>query len=214
MKRYSTIILSGFLLLAACLPADAASRALRDFLAKVSQSCVSFEYSYVHRVKGTNVKGAGSVELQGNAFRMKGDGMEVWCDGRTRWVLDRETKEAVIEAVDPSGEDYAANPALLISAVDKAFQEISAGTSKFGDKVVDVSILSPRSKAEVPSDVVLLKLYFKPGSGEFIGAEVKLSDGSVTDFTIRKLAYSDKKEASFRFDEKTLDSSYVITDLR
>ena len=65
-------------------------------------------------------------------------------------------------------------------------------------------------------DISQLKLFFKTGTAELIGAEVKLNDGSVSEFVIKNLSYSDKteKKESFRFDEKTLDNSYVITDLR
>ena len=49
-----------------------------------------------------------------------------------------------------------------------------------------------------------------------VGAEVTLNDGSVSDFTITNLRFEEtgKSKESFRFDEKTLDSSYVVTDLR
>ena len=65
-------------------------------------------------------------------------------------------------------------------------------------------------------DIAELKLFFKPGTTELTGAEVKLNDGSVSEFVITGLAFSPKEESkeSFRFDEKTLDDSYVITDLR
>ena len=57
-------------------------------------------------------------------------------------------------------------------------------------------------------------MFFKSGTSELLGAELKLNDGSVSTFTLRNLIFSDQKEAPFRFDEKTLDDSYIITDLR
>ncbi|HAY18945.1 MAG TPA: hypothetical protein DCY24_07135, partial [Rikenellaceae bacterium] len=61
-----------------------------------------------------------------------------------------------------------------------------------------------------------LKLFFKSGTTNLIGAEVTLNDGSVSDFAITNMRFEDagKSKESFRFNEKTLDSSYVITDLR
>ena len=40
--------------------------------------------------------------------------------------------------------------------------------------------------------------------------------GSVSEFTITNIKFegAGKSKESFRFDEKTLDSSYVVTDLR
>lgn len=65
-------------------------------------------------------------------------------------------------------------------------------------------------------DIAGLKLFFKSGTATLVGAEVTLNDGSVSDFTITNLKFEEagKSKESFRFDEKTLDSSYVVTDLR
>ena len=65
-------------------------------------------------------------------------------------------------------------------------------------------------------DIARLKLFFKSGTTELVGAEVKLNDGSVSEFIIKDFTFSDRMETqeSFRFDEKTLDDSYVVTDLR
>jgi hypothetical protein len=160
--------------------------------------------------------GEGNVKIQGNPFMLEGNGLEVWCDGSTRWTVDRMSEEALVEYVDDSADSYATNPALMISAVDSAFTEVSSGASKFQGKVADESVLSPKVKGKYSMDISRLKLFFKTGTAELIGAEVKLNDGSVSEFVIKNLSYSDKteKKESFRFDEKTLDNSYVITDLR
>ena len=150
------------------------------------------------------------------AGTLRASGLEVWCDGSTRWTVDRMSEEALVEYVDDSADSYATNPALMISAVDSAFTEVSSGASKFQGKVADESVLSPKVKGKYSMDISQLKLFFKTGTAELIGAEVKLNDGSVSEFVIKNLSYSDKteKKESFRFDEKTLDNSYVITDLR
>ena len=134
MKTFSRIGLLGITLLTLCFTAEAKSDALTEFITRVSQSCVSFDYSYTLKKDRTNLNGSGSVKVQGDSFLLKGDGLEVWCDGKTRWVIDRVAEEAVIEPVDLSETDFAANPALLLTVVDKAFDEVSDATSKFGDK--------------------------------------------------------------------------------
>jgi hypothetical protein len=214
MKTFSRIGLLGITLLTLCFTAEAKSDALTEFITRVSQSCVSFDYSYTLKKDRTNLNGSGSVKVQGDSFLLKGDGLEVWCDGKTRWVIDRVAEEAVIEPVDLSETDFAANPALLLTVVDKAFDEVSDATSKFGDKVADVSILSPREEVLGHTEITQFKMFFKSGTSELLGAELKLNDGSVSTFTLRNLIFSDQKEAPFRFDEKTLDDSYIITDLR
>ncbi len=214
--RKTIIILAA--LLAASVCTDAKSKILERFIDKVSSSLVSFDYSFSLQSSKSKAKmtGEGNVKIQGNSFMLEGNGLEVWCDGSTRWTVDRMSEEALVEYVDDSADSYATNPALMISAVDSAFTEVSSGASKFQGKMADESVLSPKVKGKYSMDISQLKLFFKTGTAELIGAEVKLNDGSVSEFVIKNLSYSDKteKKESFRFDEKTLDNSYVITDLR
>lgn len=212
-----TIIIAAALL-AICMPSGAKSKTLEAFISKVSSSLVSFEYSFSLRSAKSKAKmtGEGTVKVQENAFLMDGNGLEVWCDGSIRWTVDRMAEEALVENVDDSAESYATNPALMITSVDSAFEELSFGASKFQDKVVDASVLSPLHKGRYSMDIAQLKLFFKSGTTDLVGAEVKLNDGSVSEFTIKDLTFSERLDTkeSFRFDEKTLDDSYVVTDLR
>ncbi len=194
----------------------AKSKTLDDFVGKVSTSLVSFDYSFTMPTKKAKMTGEGSVKVQGPCFFVDGNGLEIWCDGTTRWTIDRLAEEALVEQVDDSFDSYATNPALMISSIDDAFSEVSFGSSKFGGKVVDASVLSPVHKGKGSMDIAALKLYFKSGTLTLVGAEVTLNDGSVSEFTIKNLKFEEavKSKESFRFNEKTLDSSYVVTDLR
>lgn len=194
----------------------AKSKTLDTFVAKVSASLVSFDYSFTMPAKKAKMTGNGSVKVQGNSFIVDGNGLEICCDGKTRWTIDRISEEALVESVDDSYDSYATNPALMIASIDNAFNEVSFGSSKFGGKVVDASILSPVSKGKGSMDIAGLKLFFRSGTTTLVGAEVTLNDGSVSNFTITNLKFEEavKSKESFRFNEKTLDSSYVITDLR
>lgn len=217
MKK-TTIILAAAALALFSIPSGAKSKTLGSFIDKVSSSLVTFDYSFTMQTTKSKTKmtGSGNVKVQGNAFFMEGNGMEVWCDGSTRWTIDRFAEEALVESVSESYDSYATNPALMITAVDDAFNEVSFGTSKFQGKAVDAFVLSPVHKGKYSMDIAELKLFFKSGTSDLVGAEVKLNDGSVSEFSITGMTFSaqaEKKE-SFRFDEKTLDDSYVITDLR
>lgn len=194
----------------------AKSGTLDAFVSKVSASLVSFDYSFTMPTKKAKMTGNGRVEVQGISFFVDGNGLEIWCDGNTRWTIDRVSEEALVEAVDDSFDSYATNPALMIASIDNAFQESSFGSSRFGGKAVDASVLSPVRKGRGSMDIAGLKLFFKSGTATLVGAEVTLNDGSVSDFTITNLKFEEagKSKESFRFDEKTLDSSYVVTDLR
>lgn len=53
---------------------------------------------YSCTVKGeVPVKFKGTILLQDDCYCMKGNGLEIYCNGGTRWTLDREAKEAYIE---------------------------------------------------------------------------------------------------------------------
>ena len=200
-----------------CLPSFAKSKTLSDFISKVSSSTVHFDYSYTASKPGSaKMKGNGNVAVRDNSFRMSGNCLEVWCDGKTVWSIDRAAEEAVIESVGNDAESgYSTNPALLISSVDEAFSEISFGTSKFNGSSVDASVLSPLHKGTSSMDIARMKLFFRSGTSDLVGAEVTLRDGTVSDFIISSIKFASKDgKESFRFDEKTLGSSYVITDLR
>ncbi len=217
MKK-TAIILAAAALALFSIPSGAKSKTLGSFIDKVSSSLVTFDYSFTMQTTKSKTKmtGSGNVKVQGNAFFMEGNGMEVWCDGSTRWTIDRFAEEALVESVSESYDSYATNPALMITAVDDAFNEVSFGTSKFQGKAVDASVLSPVHKGKYSMDIAELKLFFKSGTSDLVGAEVKLNDGSVSEFSITGMTFSTQaeKKESFRFDEKTLDDSYVITDLR
>ena len=205
-------------ILACGLPSMAKSKTLSNFIEKVSSSLVSFDYSFSMKAANSKAKmtGSGNVKVQGQSFVMVGNGLEIWCDGSTRWTVDRLAEEALVESVDDSADSYATNPALMITSVDDAFKEIEFGTSKFQDKVVDASVLSPLNKGKYSMDIAQLKLFFKSGTSVLVGAEVKLNDGSVSEIVVSKLEFTDSQDekGSFRFDEKTLTDSYIVTDLR
>jgi len=217
MRTITRIFLAAVVVLSALpLPASSKSKTLDSFVSRVSSSLVSFDYSFTMPARKAKMSGNGKVKVQGNCFFVEGNGLEIWCDGKTRWTIDRVSEEALVETVDDSDDSFATNPALMIASVDEAFREVSFSSTKFEEKVVDASYLSPLHKGKGSMDISSLILYFKSGSSVLVGARVKLNDGSISDFTITNLKFekSDKSKESFRFNEKTLNASYVITDLR
>ena len=109
MKRF----LSGMLLfVATVLPAAAQNIPLLD---KVPGHRVTFEYVYGYTSGGKTYDNvaSGMMTVQGNAYILKGDGLEVYSDGTLRWTLDRAAKEAIIEDVDAT--DVVSNPAAIVS---------------------------------------------------------------------------------------------------
>lgn len=216
MVRYLSFILSAvlaFVLGAGGYSCAASSFSLERLENRVNSSEITFAYTY-SAVKGkVTMTGQGDVVLQGDSFILKVDRLEIYCDGTTIWTLDRGAKELVIEDFDGQSADIAANPALLLCSLASSFDVTSQSDVEFaGEKAVKVG-LSPKSYPQFKG----VSLYFRDSSDSdiLIGASIELSDGTVTEFTISGFRYNAKREpSSFVFDLSSLDSSWVVTDMR
>ena len=174
-------------------------------------SCVTFSYSFTMRGNAP-VRGDGTAVLQGNMFIVKGNGMEIWCDGKSRWTADRTAKELIVEDVDGLAS-IEANPALLISSLESSFRPTETAVesvSGSGKKLHKVSYV-PSVKG---TGVTALHVWFSDAAKPLI---VKLSASlgkkGVVDLKISSMSFGQLRAASsFVFGGS--DSSWVITDLR
>ena len=204
MKKVLTLLLAA---LALSLPARA-DRVLKAFTEKVASACVSFEYTW-RTVDDVPMTGAGKAMLQGDAFRVEGNGIEMACDGHTRWSADPAAKEMVLETVD-GALDVAGNPVLLITRLEEVFTVSDAGQSTFRGKTLHTVALTPR----VACGMSLVKLYFLPDGG-LRGVRVVATDGTQTEFALSGWTFAQRRDLSaFSYDMSTLDNSWVISDLR
>lgn len=174
-------------------------------------SCVTFSYSFTVRGNAP-VHGEGTAVLQGNMFIVKGNGMEIWCDGKSRWTADRTAKELIVEEVDGLAS-IEANPALLISSLESSFRPTETAVesvSGSGKKLHKVSYV-PSVKG---TGVTSLDVWFTDAAKPLI---VKLSASlgkkGVVDLKISSMSFGPLRAAS-SFEFGGSDSSWVITDLR
>ena len=181
-----------------------------EFLAMASSSRISFAYTYSTENRTPSMTGAGSVTVQGNAFLMNGDGLEVICDGNSRWTVDRSAGEAIVETV-AEGEDFSANPALFLSGSGEGFSLKEASSVRRNGKDLVKAVL----EATVKSNVRQIVLYITPAL-ELSEAEVTVTDGTLTRFITEDFSSSpaDNDLSAFIFDRGSLSPDTVITDLR
>jgi len=85
-----------------------------------SQECVQVDYQFSALSSGVRSVGEGSVDIQGNTYHMCGNGMEIFCDGKTTWLLDTAAKEVIIEAADSNSSGFLANPVILLMNLEKS----------------------------------------------------------------------------------------------
>jgi hypothetical protein len=50
---------------------------------------------------------------------MNGNGIEIFCDGKTTWMLDEQAKEVIIESAESNSAGYLANPVLLLMNLEE-----------------------------------------------------------------------------------------------
>ena len=107
-------------------------------LDKVEGNRVQFHYTYSLSQNGSAFVPVtdGDVTVEGNDYILQGLGLEVISDGLTRWTLDREAKEALIEKVEQ--EDLFTNPALFIASYKKYMKAIRVLDS--GRDFLDVTL--------------------------------------------------------------------------
>lgn len=215
MLRMLKITLTAILMLlpfvAVAQDIGAAQSLSRRFSDAEKGSCVTFSYSFTVRGNAP-VRGEGTAVLQGNMFIVKGNGMEIWCDGKSRWTADRAAKELIVEDVDGLAS-IEANPALLISSLESSFRPTETAVesvSGSGKKLHKVSYV-PSVKG---TGVTSLDVWFTDAAKPLI---VKLSaflgKKGVVDLKISSMSFGPLRAASsFVFGGS--DSSWVITDLR
>lgn len=181
-----------------------------DFVRTLDGKCASFDYSYSFSGQ-VPVSGNGSIQLQGGSFTMKGDGLEIYCDGVNRWTVDTEAEECYIEGVDTENLDIEANPALLVGAVDKAFKFQKVKSATFNGKSVSEAVLSPSPKGGNINEVSLFLTSAKVPAG----AILTLEDGTLITITIKNFNLAAPVAAeTFTLNTKKLSKNFIITDLR
>ena len=205
MKRFFLLTLS--VLYALCAFAQEGGP-LDAFAANLASGEVYFKYSF--EVKGDiPMKGNGTAALCGASYHVFGNGMDLWCDGKTRWTVDRNAREAYIEAVDPDAADYLSNPASLLGALESAFEVKSVSDVTLSGKKL-------RSVGMVPAvdDTGLQTVTLYLDGAVPARVSIVVEDGTETLFRITGFTVKEKSDAAFSFDIASLGSDYVVTDLR
>ena len=169
MKR----IIVAVLLAAVCiqLPAQDKMEYLKNL---VLENRVSFNYNVGVRGKAPTVM-AGKAVIDGECYSIRGNGMEVYCDGVTKWTVDKSAKEVYVEAAE-SARDFIVNPDAWIGNVRDLKADKTSASGIYHDDYQNVDLTFRFSSIKS-----------SPLSGSSSG---------------------------FVFDTSSLDSGWVVTDLR
>ncbi|MBR5301186.1 MAG: outer-membrane lipoprotein carrier protein LolA [Bacteroidales bacterium] len=177
---------------------------LDDLYHTFADQCIVMDCVYLIESDAIPVKGQCEVEFQGTSYKMKGGGLEIFCDGESVWIMDADAMETVIEPVSDDSYSYMSNPALLFSDMDKVFDVKGASANGAGMRY-NLSARKPcgvkSAVLDIDKDVVLQKAEFMLDNGSVIKIEVK---------SVKALPQKDNSA----FAPGKISSDWVVTDLR
>ena len=140
------------LLVASAAAQNTQHAALERRRAAYSESCLTLKCTYSMYVSQTRVQGEAEVLLQGNSYTMRGNGIEVYCDGTKVWTLDQSLKEAYVEQVENAGVNALLDPSSADIVFDAAGNPVSASFIMQDGLKVDIKILSATKSKIKPED--------------------------------------------------------------
>lgn len=97
MKKALFILIS---LLVCSFSAFAQTEEIDEILPLLSTNRVSLDYECTILNNNMPVNYSGHLIVEGGCFILKGNGLEIYCNGETRWTVDNKTKEVYIENAD------------------------------------------------------------------------------------------------------------------
>ena len=169
-----------------------------------ASNCIALDCTYSIESDVVPVKGQCKIEFQDTSYKMKGGGLEIFCDGASVWILDAGVMEAVIEPVSDDSHTYMSNPALLFRDMDQMFSV--SGSSSAG------SIMRYRLSAQKPCGVRTAVLDIDTDA-VLQKAEFTMDNDCVIKIDVKSVAVMPKQENS-AFTPGKISSEWVVTDLR
>lgn len=211
MKNRFKIIVASFLLLAGAGGAYAQSKDFLEALySKMSTSVAETVYTYVTETSGVKVTGHHELELQSDLWHMKGNGLEIWCDGQTVWTTDPVAKEVIIEPAAQNEASELVNPALIFTRLNDWF-DVKEKRELPQSKSV-LYILRP--KPEMNINVEFLNVEIGTSDGMIRKGSFALEDGASVNIDFISMAMKPKKPVSYYRPSQSFDASWIVTDLR
>lgn len=207
-RSFTSLIASAMLLISGM--TDAQNTSLLDRLyAKMSDSCLEMSYSYDTRISGVHNQGSGLLRSQGLMWEMNGNGVTMYCDSKSVWIIDPTMKEAVIEPLqEEESSQWISNPAVMLSRMKDIFK-VAESLESQDDKAV-VFVLEPLNKGYI--DYCNLEI-FKSGNS-IRRATIALSDGNLIKIKVSSMTLTPKVSDEEFLPRMEFDPSWIVTDLR
>lgn len=170
-----------------------------------SSGTVQMDTEYHMDVRNMPVTGRSELLVQGSMYHMKGNGLEVFCNGDAVWTVDEASREVVVEPCGVSYDSYMANPLLLLSDLEAFFKIQSQKNT--GNHFVYV-LKAVRDFGVDQAELVLKQ------DGSVVSGKFTLDDGNVLSVKILSMKKAEERPASFFSPQRKFDSDWIVTDLR
>lgn len=92
---------------------------LHSLIEKANAESISVDYEFATTISGFKTVGEGVIQIQGNSYHMVGNGMEIYCDGASTWVIDEAAMEVMIESAASADAGFLANPVMLLMNIEE-----------------------------------------------------------------------------------------------
>jgi len=209
MKPFIRTIACSLALLPGLLASAQSKDALSAFTAKTETNKATFTYKFS---AGSSMSGTGTMSIQDNCFLLKSGSIEMTCNGKVLWTVDKDGEEAIIEPVDTPETAGTFNPALLITCLDQAFDVKGKSATTVDGKKAQRYILIPKMKN---SDIVEVIAVVADDASALFSLKCTIKDGTVTNITIPSFTFGPKADISeFTVKDSAFGSNYIVTDLR
>lgn len=163
-------------------------------------------------VNGKEVLSGNKLTVQDDCFLLEMGKTSVYCDGKTKWIVDEENEELIVESVSGDDSGFGDNPSALFKKADSLFVISSPVPSDFNNAKVSCYTLTPKTEEKI-SAYKSVRFYFDKDI--LVGLFIKYSEKQHVSITVSNIRFSGKiNPGLFRFDVKNLSKSWVITDDR
>lgn len=174
----------------------------------VAESCVTIDYTYTARVSGIDNIASGNLVTQGEKWVMKGNGVEMYCDGTSVWVLDPALKEVVIESIqDQQATDFMTNPARAFVNIHDNFNINTVNPSS--DSKALIYSLVPKN-----GDMEFLNIELYKDTAAIRSMSFALKDGTLVTIKVSSMELTPKISDETFKPQTVFDSNWIVTDLR
>lgn len=174
----------------------------------VAESCVTIDYTYTARVSGIDNIAAGNLMTQGEKWVMRGNGIEMYCDGKSVWIVDPALNEVVIEsAQEQQTTDFLTNPARAFVNLYDNFN-VNAINSSSDSKSLIYSLV-PKN-----GDMEFLNIELYKDSAAIRAMSFALKDGTLVKIKVSSMKLTPKIPSEAFRPQIVFDSKWIVTDLR